>query len=262
MKKRILIILLILGLILSLVACGGNNEEAEKPSEEVAQETEEIEKEPEKEEESEEIEEPKAEIEEEPKVEEKEEKPEEVVEENSEIIDLELVEEADFLTREGREAMIGQKTYDEGLGYFGLVDAKVIDEVYESGPMVITVTDAYKIQLELEDPEMIEAYENKNLLRCIVIDVIIENTSDQDLSFYPNVCSIITNTVEEAESSIMDSTNMSGIYEGAQREEGMLFFIIDSRLEDITEIKLLIDPPVDDDYNKVGEGYEIQIYFD
>ncbi|MEC2073595.1 hypothetical protein [Alkalihalophilus marmarensis] len=133
-------------------------------------------------------------------------------------------------------------------------------DIQESGPMTLSISQANTASGELKG-EMADFLE-KDQIEYIQIDMEVENSSEETISFYADQATITTSTGEQLEADIWMSDHIDGDYYGQVKKSGSVFFVLDnSNAEEIEWIRVLIDAPFNEDWEDVGEKLDFKIEF-
>lgn len=132
------------------------------------------------------------------------------------------------------------------------------NQTFTSGPFNITIN---KVQVSdiITSDEMKSMFDGKDEITSIAMSVKVENTSDDELNFYPDQGEITTDTKEQIEAEMFLSDSVGGEFKGQIIKEGTIIFVADSKAEDINKLTLFIDGPSNQDFDKVGEDLKIDI---
>lgn len=117
-----------------------------------------------------------------------------------------------------------------------------------SGPMKLTIS---KVTL---DP----AYKRGEYFtpfQAIVFDVTIENTSSDEVSWYPAAGEIVTNT----KAQIDGDSYIEGEYKGKVVRTGKIAFKYEGDLSQVTSLTYYADSPLNASYDRVGEDVSTDI---
>ncbi|ETP70333.1 hypothetical protein G159_02050 [Planococcus glaciei CHR43] len=91
-------------------------------------------------------------------------------------------------------------------------------------------------------------------VHAFTVQVVGENTSDEDMSFYLGQAIAVTNTKEQLEPDMLLSEHIEGEYLGQVRHEGFNVYILkNSKVNELESIELRISAPSDSNYEIVGE---------
>jgi hypothetical protein len=115
-----------------------------------------------------------------------------------------------------------------------------------SGPMKMKVN---KVTL---DPAYKQYESFSKPIKVLILDVTVENTSADTVSWSPAYGRIVTNTKEQAQ-GYHYSDAVGGDFLGNVIKTGKLRFELQGDLSTITGFKYIIDPPISQDYEKIGE---------
>ena len=98
--------------------------------------------------------------------------------------------------------------------------------------------------LDIEPTEDSKSFFNdQDKIRAVAIDMKVENTSDKDISFYPENSIIVTDTGEQIESEIFTTDEIGGDFFGKVTKEGQVWYFIKDMQNDVKNIKIIISPP-------------------
>ena len=101
--------------------------------------------------------------------------------------------------------------------------------------------------------DMKAMFDDKEQVRAVVVTMKAENTSEQDVSFYPNQSMLVTDTGEQIDADLMMSGDVGGDFLGKVKKEGQVWFLLKDNTQEIKNIKLIFDPPyVTDSMNDLG----------
>lgn len=128
----------------------------------------------------------------------------------------------------------------------------------ESGPIEFMITGVQVADLDEAD-EQKGLFGKGNDATIVTVSVASKNTSNQDVSFYPNKSVLTTNAGDEVEGDMFFSDVVGGAYEAGVGAAGDVIYIIDSDARDITELHLTYDGPTDEENNSVGDAFELTI---
>ncbi|MFD1450886.1 hypothetical protein [Oceanobacillus sojae] len=84
-------------------------------------------------------------------------------------------------------------------------------------------------------------FDGKSDVRAIVATIRAENTSDDDVNFYPHDSILTTDTGEQLEPNWM-LTDLNGEYFGKVKKEGEIWWFLESD-QDISTAKIILSPP-------------------
>lgn len=179
-----------------------------------------------------------------------EETEDEDVEEPEEDIEEATSELSDELNDDG-------EVFEEGFGYMRFVGVGLNDEinldydensqsdVIEMGPMNITIDSVAVVDFEPDDEDISYIFDDEERVRAILMDMTVENTSDEDVTFYPNNSVLVTDTGEQLESDMFMMGDQGGEFFGKVKKEGQTWWLLNDLETDISSIKMIIDPPYD-----------------
>ena len=132
------------------------------------------------------------------------------------------------------------------------------NQTFTSGPFSVTIN---KIQVSdiMTSEELKSMFDGKDEITSIAMSVKVENTSDDELNFYPDQSKLTTDTKEQIEAEILLSDSVGGEFKGQIIKEGTIIFGANSKADDINKLTLFIDGPSNQDFDRVGEDLKIDI---
>ncbi|PAE96677.1 hypothetical protein [Shouchella clausii] len=130
--------------------------------------------------------------------------------------------------------------YNEEIGLDGSDDP--IDSI-EIGPMQLSINTLMIIDVEPEDEDISFFFDDQEKVRAVVVDMIAENTSDEDVTFHPNQATLVTSTGEQLESEMFLMGDAGGDFYGNVVKEGQTWWLITDTEATIDSIKMIISPP-------------------
>ncbi|NJP38453.1 hypothetical protein [Alkalicoccus luteus] len=170
--------------------------------------------------------------------------------------DEEVMEE---VQEDGWETEVGETIENEG-GTFTLHARQDDIDTIETGPVIMDILQVNTISGELT-PDMAELMES-DVIDYIQIDVEVQNSSDDDITFYVNQATISTDTGEQLESDWLMSDYLDSDMMANTNHSGSFFFILEnSNAEDVNSVRMTWSAPIDEDWNELGEDIDIEISF-
>ena len=158
---------------------------------------------------------------------------------------------------ESKEAKVGDVVTNEA-GDSKLVSRTDDIGTFESGPIKLTIEKANGVSMAVSD-DYIDFFETDQL-EYIQVDMSVENTSDENITFYASQAVMTTSTGEQLESDMIMSDHIDGEYIGAVKKSGSSFYILEnSNAEDVESIRLIFSAASDENYDDVGEKIDIEI---
>lgn len=155
------------------------------------------------------------------------------------------------------ETEVGETIENEG-GSHTLIKRFDKVETQTTGTMILNISQINTISSKLKG-EMAEFMETDEL-EYIQIDMEVENTSEDTISFYADQATITTNTGEQLESDMWLSDHIDGEYLGAVKKSGSQFFVLkNSKAQDIEWVRIVIDAPIDENWDAVGEKLDFKV---
>lgn len=183
----------------------------------------------------------------------------EAMEEVNEELDANEEEAVDEIAEDGWETQVGETVENEG-GIFILRSRQDDIDTVETGPVVMEIPQVNASSGELS-PDLAEMMETEDL-EYIQMDVEVENTSDEDITFYVNQVTVSTNTGEQLEADFWMSDYIDSEMMAGTSHSGSFFFILEnSNAEDIESIRAVWSAPINEDWDELGEEVDIDIEF-
>lgn len=154
--------------------------------------------------------------------------------------------------------------YEEGFGTMRTLGIGYNDEVgidgtdapikpIEFGDVILSINGMAVVELE-PDEEISYIFDEKEVVRAIIVDMEVENNSDQDITFHPNQATMVTSNGEQVESEMFLMGDVGGDFYGGVKKADQAWWLIDNVDDDIENIKMIIDAPYYiDDWEDIGE---------
>ncbi|WP_214711566.1 MULTISPECIES: hypothetical protein [unclassified Exiguobacterium] len=121
-----------------------------------------------------------------------------------------------------------------------------IDKVQTSR---LTVNEAYR-----------DSFDGQEKVTVVAMNMIVENTIDETVNFYPDQATLVTNTEEQVTADLWFSDDVGGEFLGKVKKEGNVLFFVKAMPEELEDVKVVIDGPSDANYQSIGESrYEYTI---
>ncbi|ANU24883.1 hypothetical protein BCM40_12925 [Planococcus donghaensis] len=132
----------------------------------------------------------------------------------------------------------------------------------EVGPMKYEIPGIQLKVIEPKDQATADLFEVAvgDEVHAFTIQLVGENTSEEDMSFYLGQAVAITNTKEQLDPDMILSEYIEGEYMGQVRHEGHNVYILkNSTVDQLESIELRIMAPMDSNYETVGEDVSHKI---
>src|SRR5690625_1657479 len=142
-----------------------------------------------------------------------------------------------------------------------VVSQQELDESLTFGPLNLDINKVQLSELEITS-DYVSMFDGKEEVSLITFEMRAENTSDKDLSFYPDQSTMTTSSGEQVEAVYMLNEPVGGDFFGEVWKEGNVSFAIDTPLEELEHITLIIAPGHDDDYDNLGKQAKLKIELD
>ncbi|WP_219835815.1 stalk domain-containing protein [Paenibacillus sp. R14(2021)] len=128
-----------------------------------------------------------------------------------------------------------------------------VDASLDNGPMKLNVS---KVTF---DPAYKEFSLSPETIAAIILDVTVENTSDDKLIWYVDESQLVLNTKEQTEDTLYSKQRISDQFNGKVVKKGKIVFPVTSKFDDITSFRLLTKYVNDPNYNKIADNKEMTI---
>lgn len=223
MKRRVITVIFAICLTLSLTACGSTKVESEKDV-----------------------------------VVENDNEAEEDEDEISEAKDDESENDSD-------DSKTGTVEQGDGFTKVPVVTDKALNYTGTAGPInySIDAIQISKLTATTDDAAFMFDIEKDKEVALVVLDVTVENTSEEDVSFYMDQATLISSTKEQVDANMWLSDHIDGDYLGQVVKSGTLMYILpNSNADDISSISLRISAPIDTEWNTLSEDISIDLSFE
>lgn len=159
--------------------------------------------------------------------------------------------------------------YKEGFGIvkeygFGYNDEAGIDgtdnptKAIKFGPVNLYIENMTVTDIK-PDVDMKPMFNELDEVRGIVVTMRVENTSDQDVTFYPNQATLVTDSGEQIDAEVMMTGEAGGDFLGKVKKEGQAWWLIKDNTKDIKKIKMIIDSPyLTDSMDDLGQQKRLE----
>lgn len=167
-------------------------------------------------------------------------------------------------TTQAEEVVDKEEGVEEGevieneIGEFTILKKnKEVNEDTTSGPIELSITGIQLAELKVAK-DMKELFDNKEEVGVITVGMKVENTEDTDVSIYPDQAVLTTNSGDQIDADLLLSDDVGGDFYGKVIKEGEVIFLLDLPVDDIEEVKLIINHAHDDDFESYEDG-DLQI---
>lgn len=158
---------------------------------------------------------------------------------------------------ESTEATVGDVITNEA-GASTLVSRTDDIGTFESGPIQLTIKKANGVSMDVSD-DYIDYFEAEEL-EYIQVDLQVENTSEDNVTFYASQAIMTTSTGEQLEPDMLLSDHIDGDYFGKVNKSGTSFYVLEnSKAEDVESIRLIFSAAHDENFEDIGEELDIEI---
>lgn len=131
-------------------------------------------------------------------------------------------------------------------------------ETFETGPIVLTVDKVFTSSGDMKGDaaELIGEH-----VEYIQVNISVENTSEDDITFYAGQGTVATNTGEQLEADILLSDYIDGNMLAGTKASGSFFYMLEnSSAKDIESIRMKFSAPHEtESFDDVGEELDFEI---
>ncbi len=139
---------------------------------------------------------------------------------------------------------------NRNIGYTGTCGSFVF-ELYSMQVSEVCATGSSAAMLSLSDGQK---------ATLVTFKMRVENTSDEDLSWYPYMSTIITSGKEQVSADWFLSDSVGGDFYGRVVKDGQIFFVCkNTDAEQLTHIQWRIEAPHNKDFDRVGDDIIIEL---
>lgn len=163
------------------------------------------------------------------------------------------------------DSKTGEVQQGDGFTKTPVITDKALNYTGTSGPIKyeITAIQISNLNAYTDDAADMFGIEKDKDVAIVALDVSIENTSDDNVSFYFDQAVLTSNTKEQVDPDWLFSDYIEGDYLGNVIHSGTIIYILpNSVAEDITNIVLHVSGPMNDEYNKLSEDFTIDLNFE
>lgn len=185
---------------------------------------------------------------------------EEPVNESEEVTDDQAEE-----NQEVDESTVGEVVEENGMRKVPVITDKELNRSGETGPFKYSINaiQVSKLTATTDDSAQMLGIEKDKEVTLIVIDVSVENTSQDKNYFYIDQATLTTNTKEQVEADMMLSDYIDAEFIGNVVHSGTLYYILqNSSADDISQINLHIDAPHNEGFENIGDEVKIELNFE
>lgn len=132
-----------------------------------------------------------------------------------------------------------------GVGYndeAGLDGTKADAKPIEMGSMQLTINGIAVVEVEPQEDVKV-MFNNADKVRAVVVDLIAENTAEEDITFNPNQAILVTDTGEQVEAEMGMMGDAGGDFLGKVKKEGQSWWLLKNVDKDIKKITMIVSPP-------------------
>lgn len=163
------------------------------------------------------------------------------------------------------DSTTGEIVEEGGLRKEPIITDKELNKTGETGPFKYSINAIQVSKLTATNDEMAEllSIEKDKEVALVVMDVSVENTTEDTNSIYFDQATLTTNTKEQVTADFMLSDYIDGEYLGAVIHEGSIYFILpNTNADDLTTITLHVDAPHDENFETIGDDVKVELSFE
>lgn len=131
----------------------------------------------------------------------------------------------------------------------------------KTGPMKLEFSKLAVYEIELKD-QYKSQFKGADVINVVALKTKVENTSKDLINFYPDQSTIVTDTKEQIEASMIVSDHVGGEFIGEVEKEGTVAFLLNKSVADVKKISINIDGPSNEGYDRVGENVKAEFILD
>ncbi|MDY7223986.1 hypothetical protein [Halalkalibacterium halodurans] len=168
-------------------------------------------------------------------------------------------EATDDEEEEGFGSSVDKETgegYNEAFGHIRTIGIGYNDEAgldgtddsvkpIEMGPMQLSINGVAVLEIEPNEDAKILYFGDQDKVRVVVAEMKVQNTSEEDVTFYPNDAILVTSTGEQVEPDFMMTADFGGEFYGEVIKEGQAWWILNNLDDDIENLTMIISAPYD-----------------
>ncbi|WP_018392544.1 hypothetical protein [Bacillus sp. 37MA] len=152
------------------------------------------------------------------------------------------------------------KTILNETGTFTQIKKSMSVDPVTSGPFTVSLPLVSTVSGKLAGEAA--TYYGTNNLQFVQVEMDIAHSTEATDNLWLSFVKIVTNTGEQLDPDITLSNMISGDFYGKVNHTGSYVYVLqNSQPEDIEWIRVLIDPPHDENNNEIGESFDIHVDF-
>lgn len=159
----------------------------------------------------------------------------------------------------------GEEKSENGLKKTPVVTNKSIDATGQVGPISFKITGAQlsKCVIDSDQSAKLFGVEKGKEFAIVGIEMEVENTVDNEVDFFPNQGTIVTNTKEQIDAALLFSDDIGGRFLGNVKKSGQTYFFCkNSTTDEITSVRYHVNGPLNVDTMEIGDALNITINFE
>lgn len=189
----------------------------------------------------------------------------EEVESEKEVVTEDATTEEETTEEASDDSTTGKIVEEGGLRKEPIITDKELNKTGETGPFKYSINAIQVSKLTATNDEMAEmlSIEKDKEVTLVVMDVSVENTTEDTNSIYFDQATLTTNTKEQVTADFMLSDYIEGEYLGAVIHEGSIYFILpNTNADDLTTITFHVDAPHDENFETIGDDVKVELSFE
>ncbi|MCM3030397.1 hypothetical protein [Niallia sp. MER 6] len=160
--------------------------------------------------------------------------------------------------------------HEEGFGTMKTVGVGYNDEVgidgtdaevkpIQMGSMNLYINGVGIFEVEPEEDAKTLLFNEQDKVKAIVVDMKVENTSEEDMTFQANQAIVVTDTGEQLESEIGLMGEAGGDFLGKVSKEGQTWYLLKNLDEDVKKVTVIFPAPFKtESWEDTGEEKRIE----
>ncbi len=159
----------------------------------------------------------------------------------------------------------GKATHEGGIKKTPIVTNKSIDASGQVGPIKFKITGAQlsKCVADSDQGAKLFGVEKGKEFAIVGIEMEVENTVDDEVDFFPNQGTIVTNLKEQVDAALFFSDDIGGQFLGKVKKSGQTYFICKNSVPDeITSVRYHANGPLNVTTTDISDALNITINFD
>lgn len=134
---------------------------------------------------------------------------------------------------------------------------KEVNQTFESGTVKGSLNKIQVATLEVA-PDYKTMFDDQDIVTVVTAEMTAENTVDENISFYPDQATLVTNTGKQVDADMLLSDSIGGDFLGAVKKEGNVIWVMPHD-EGITNVAIHIHGASDAEFNRMSEDLKLEV---